>query len=258
MFRRMGTLIFLVAVAMTPIALLADQPGQAIEVVLDNKNFVPASKSSDLVNFTWRGCTAADIMSRLKKEKPDSITKVPNFEGKMQLYGYMNLGNKENNCFNFVMDVLPSDQMKMYFDFNQNGNLDDDGPPLKNMGKFKDAGPSYATQLQIPWDSLIVNSPYHEKFKIWFMINPHQYSLAGFSHYCQTQLVGTVTIGGAPVKAVIADRAENDNNADFTDDGINLFLGDKKPRYISDKEARDGVEINGAVYKFHFSYGKGQ
>jgi hypothetical protein len=144
--------------------------------------------------------------------------------------------------------------MLMYFDFNRNGRLDDDGPPLKNIGHFKNGENGFATLIELPWDQLVDDAPYRDKFKIWYFVNSFQWANAGFSHSSRTQLKGTVDIGGVPYTVIIADQAENDNDADLTNDGLYLRRGKEKPRYISAAEAKAGVRIDNRQYTFRIKY----
>lgn len=91
---------------------------------------------------------------------------------------------------------------------------------------------------------------------MWFILNPSQWSVAGFSHYSRTQLRGKVNLGGRTCKAIVADRAETDNNADLTHNGFYLRCGHfpKDDRYISPAEAEEGVVIDGRRYKFRIFY----
>ena len=136
-----------------PVAAFAQ--ANAINIVLDAKNFTtsdwPHDKTEAKMPLTWRGCKAEDVMSRLNKVKPDAVTAVPDFRGGEQWYGYLKLGNFENNTFYFVMDVISPKEMRMFFDINNNGRLDDDGPALVNVGKFNEGDSGFATRMRSRW-----------------------------------------------------------------------------------------------------------
>jgi hypothetical protein len=233
-------------------------PGtKVIEVVLDAKSFVPIDiyhNGADTVQVMWRGCKAADIMSKLKKTKPAFITREPRYRGAQQFYGQLTLGNRKNNRYHFVMDVEAPDKMTMYFDFKNNGHLDE-SPPLANMSSFKSGENGYGTLIEMPWEQLIENSPFTGTFGIWFFINSFQWSMMGFSHASHTQLKGKIDMGGVQRDVVVADRAENDNDGDLTNDGLYLKQGAGEPLYISDQEARTGVTIGQQRYVFRIRYG---
>jgi hypothetical protein len=229
-----------------------------VKILLDGKNFAPFPVfSADGVNPTWRGCKPADVMSRLTRTKPAAITKEPKYKGGQQMYGYVNLGTRKNNKFYFVVDVVSKNDMAMYFDANQDGDFTDDGPALKNVGRFKTDAAGYAAVVKIPWKQLGVSAPFQDDYQMWFILNAFQYSVLGFSHYSLVQIKGKINIGGQDYTAVLADRAQTDNNADFAHDGIYLRKAGAKRedvRYISAEEAKKGADIGGKKYIFDIRY----
>ena len=254
--------IIISAMLLCPAAVFAEADTTAAEtvaLVLDGKSFEPISPyhySGLLVPYTWRGCKVTDIMAKLKKKKPETITKEPQYQGKERLYGSLVLGTRKNNRFYFAMDISAPDSMLMYFDFNNNGDLSDDGAPLKNSGTRKKGEAGFAAMLEVPWEQLVDNSPYHDKYLVWFFINGVQWANSGFSHSSRTQLLGKITLAGEPYRVILADRAESDNNADLTSNGLHLRYGKEKieVRYISPKEAREGALIAGKLYRFDIRY----
>ncbi|MBF0522719.1 MAG: hypothetical protein HQL24_06655 [Candidatus Omnitrophica bacterium] len=235
---------------------------KVVNIVLNGKNFTsvdwPQDNTEASIPYTWRGCKAEDVMSRLNTVKPDAVTALPKFQGTEQLYGYLKLGNFPDNRFYFVMDVLAPDKMLMYFDFNHNGRLDDDGAPLPNTGEaIKPGEAGFATYLAIPWEKLIVDSPFQGNFKVWFFINNFQWENKGFSHSSHTFLRGMIDLNGVAHTIYMHDQAENDNDADLTNDGFYLKIEEGKTRYISKEEAQNGVTIDNNLYKFNIAYGNG-
>ena len=229
-------------------------------IVLDSKNFTqidwPQDKTETKLPCTWRGCRIEDVMSRLSRTRPDAVTAVPRFQGSEQWYGSLKLG-PEGNIFYFVMDVVTPQKMFMYFDFNRDGRLDDE-KPLPHGGKFNnpsDAG--FATKLAVPWDKLVTNAPFEGTVKLWFFINNIQWENKGFSHRDDTFLKGTLTLAGKPYTVYIHDSADNDNDADLTNDGLYVKLGEENLMYISPEKAKNGVIFYDRAYKFPISYGKG-
>lgn len=238
---------------------LAADDARLVDIVLDAKGFTPIDIYKDggeVVPATWRGCKASDIMNKLKKAKPKLIVSEPHYQGAQQLYGYLMLGNTLSQRFSFALDVRAPDDMLMYFDFNRNGRLDDDGPPLKNEGHFNPGENGFATLLEIPWSDLAAAAPFEGKFKVWFILNSFQWANTGFTHASHTQLKGRIELGGLSYPIVISDQAANDNDADLTNDGLTLKLPGGKTRYISDKEAKAGAVIDGRRYIFRIRYPK--
>ncbi len=66
-----------------------------------------------------------------------------------------------------------------------------------------------------------------------------------------------MNLDGVEHTVFIRDQAENDNDADLTNDGFYVKVGEGKTRYISKDEARGGVDIDGTPYRFNIVYGKG-
>ncbi len=258
----MAAPVFLVlGVLFSPAAFSTDV--NIINVVLDADHFTPFDgahdKTDGSIPLTWKGCKPEDVMSRLKKVKPDAVTAVPVFQGKEQLYGYLKLGNFEDNRFYFVMDVLAPDNMLMYFDYNKDGRLDNDGPPSPNKGqRIKPGAAGFATMLEVPWDKLIVDAPFKGVFKVWFFINNFQWAIKGFSHSSHTYLKGPIILNGVEWTIYLHDRAENDNDGDLTDDGLYIKVAEGKTRYITRQEAKDGAYIDGQLCQFKINYGKGR
>ncbi len=269
----MKKLLLLAAALLCARAALA---AQTVDVALDNKNFIPIRLGNPYcVDITWRGCKASDIMDKLKSHKPAAITKTPAYKGAEQFYGYLTLGARANNKFNFMLDVVSPTDITMYLDADQDGDLTND-PPLKKVGKFDMGGQGYATQIALPWRMLADNAPYTDPFYVWFFVNANMWAQRGFSHSSHTQLMGRVDLGGKPYTAIIADRAETDNNADLEHDGLWLSPGapvryktaeeakaaarqrDRTRRYISAEQAAAGLEIDGATYKFNIHYPRPQ
>ncbi len=232
---------------------------KAVDIALDSKNFTqidwPQDTTEAALPITWKGCMAEDVMSRLSPVKPGKVTVLPKFQGQEQAYGYLKLGRLPDNRFYFVMDVMAPDKMLMYFDFNHNGRLDDDGPGLVNEGEaIKPGEAGFATYLQVPWRLLVPGSTFKGTFKVWFFINNLEWSLKGFSHASHTFLKGSLALGGVTHTVYIHDQAENDNDADLTNDGIYFKVAEGKVRFVSRKEMSSGVDIDGTAYKFNIFY----
>ena len=255
-----AVVLFSAGSMVTPLARSARALGEeVVPVVLDSKNFTQVDWARDATEAKlpceWRGCTIEDVMGRLSKVKPDAVTAIPRFQGSEQWYGAMKLG-PEGNIFYFVMDVVTPQKMFMYFDFNRNGRLDDE-KPIPHGGKFNnptDAG--FAAKLAVPWDKLMANPPFPGTVKLWFILNNVQWTNKGFSHRDDTFFQGKLTLDGKPYTIYLHDSAAlNDNDADFTNDGLYIKLGEGNLMYVSPEQAKNGVVFGSKVYKFPISYG---
>jgi len=153
----------------------------------------------------------------LKDKKMYFITGEPEYEGKKQYYGYLTLGNRPDYRFGFALDIISEEEPKfiMYFDSNRNGRLDDEIPLKRAQGSDCPIPPTtwgYSAMLNIPWNTLIVDSPYKGDFKIWFFINKIHWEKKQFSHYSRTQLKGRVRIDENDYTINLVDSNYNDAN----------------------------------------------
>lgn len=224
-----------------------------IDIVLDAKHFRPIDIYYDggtTVPPTWRGCKAEDVMNRLSKKRPAAIVSEPQLKGVSRVYGYFDLGTVKAKRHWFALDEFADGKIEMLLDMHANGRLDE-APPLPNMGQFKDGGKGYATLIEFPWTAVMDNPPWSGYFKLWFMSNPFEWAIAGFSKSSHTQLIGAIQLAGERYDLVVADSAYSDNDGDLTNDGICLRKPGQRPTCHKDAEARAGIEIAGRRYAFN-------
>jgi hypothetical protein len=193
--------------------------------------------------------------TQLSTTRPVEITNVPKFKGTQQWYGYLDLGNQANRRFYFALDLVSKNNAQifvMYFDKNKNGNLADDGDPLKNQGSGSGGPGAFATQISVPWKKLIESKPFKGKFDIWFFINQQGWDQGQMaSHYSQTQLKGKVKLSGKKYKAFLVDQGYND--ADLTNDGIILDLNGNG--HVDPNEQPSTTQtVQGKTYNFSISW----
>lgn len=217
---------------------------RAVEVVVDIKTFTP-------VDFV-RAATHLGATNILVSEKPYFIKNTPAYYGSQQVYGCMNLGNYKYNQYCFVIDLASRENTAMYFDFNQNYNLADDGVPLPNEGIFSGNRFGFATTLSFPWQQVMANSSFEGDFDIWFFANEDRGALTEFSHYSRTQLEGYVPVGRKLYHAYIVDNGIND--ADLTNDGISIEVKKDTWLELSSEEIGKTVIINGKKCLFKIFY----
>ncbi|MDP1854134.1 MAG: hypothetical protein Q8L26_08060 [Candidatus Omnitrophota bacterium] len=214
------------------------------EVVVDIKTFTP-------VYFAWPA-SHEGVSNILVTDKPYFIKNEPIYYGNRQVYGCMNLGNYEYNQYCFAIDIATPENTVMYFDFNQNYNLTDDGGPLINQGAFKKNSLGFAATLSIPWQQVMAYSPFEGAFDIWFYANEDAGALRTFSHYSRTQLEGYIPIGKKFYHAYIADNDIND--ADLTNDGISIEVKQGKWLKLSNEEIGKTAVINGKKFILRILY----
>ncbi len=185
---------------------------------------------------------------QLQKKALAEIKKEPAYKGYARWYGFMELGSQEVSRLYFVLDLQKNETFVLYFDANKNLDLSDDGVPLKHTGSGDGGFDGFATNIVIPWKSIIKDFPYVTDFKIWFFMNEGGWTSGQkASHYSRTQLEQMLLIGGKEYRAVIVDTGEND--ADLTNDGIIIDAnrnGDFDP---GERPATEYV-LDGKTYKF--------
>ncbi len=186
---------------------------------------------------------------KLRKFPTMLVRKNPPYRGAEQKYGTLRLGDWGNPMFQFVLDVFMNDEIELYIDVNQNGDMTDDGGPWLNEGSGR-----FATEIKIPVKSLRPDAgiPGHAAF--WFFTNEKRLAKNTATYYTRTQWLGKVRFGGKEYAAVIADRKDNDGN--FTNDGIFLDVdGDgkwnRKTEYFPHRQP---ARINGRDYIFSVTW----
>jgi hypothetical protein len=192
------------------------------------------------------------LNNQLTRDRSSSISKEPAYRGREQWYGYINLGNRKNNRFHFALDQQSDATWSLYFDKNNNGDLTDDGAPLRNQGSGAGGPGGFACTISIPWPVLIEDSWFTGDFNIWFFSNESGWEHGKrVSHYSRTQLQGKIRIGNYDYMALLIDQGDND--ADLTNDGVALDLN--RDGKIDRNETPQTVhKINGETYAFNVSW----
>ena len=103
----------------------------------------------------------------LSPEPYEILVKEPKYISDQVLYGYLILGNSEDNKISFVVDDLESEQHVLYVDKNNNEDLADDGSPYSNQGTGK-----LATIIFLNIDVIsLAGEKIVRPYKLWFFIN---------------------------------------------------------------------------------------
>jgi len=125
--------------------------------------------------------------SALKKTPYERLSREPQYKSQKVQYGFLKLGNAKDNKYTFVIDDLESDTWIGYFDKNNNEDLTDDGPPLKNQGSGK-----FATMLalEVPVVFPRKRKPVNRPYNLWFSINND-----GAKFYSRCHYTGHVEVG---------------------------------------------------------------
>ena len=157
-----------------------------------------------------RGSSLTDPLSTTR---PKGIVREPTYQGQEQRYGWLTLGTSMDKIYFYAFDQIQAAHPVLFFDRNRNGDLTDDGGPLRNRGSGW-----FATEIRIPIRQLITEIDREGEFAIWFFVNEHAWKKGFASHYSRTNMKGTVVIAGKTLLAYIGEWRNND--ADFTNDGI--------------------------------------
>lgn len=215
-----------------------------IDLVIGTYGFTP-------VEFEGPARSSA-LNIQLTRDRPSPINKEPAYQGSEPWYGYMDLGNRRNNRFHFVLDQQPNSAWALYFDNNNNGDLTDDGGPLRNQGSGSGGPGGFACVISIPWPLLIKDSRFTGEFNIWFFSNKAGWEKGHrVSHYSRTQLRGKLRIGNLDYLAWLINQGYND--ADLTNDGVALDLN-RDGKIDRNEPPRTVHEINGETYAFNVSW----
>lgn len=186
---------------------------------------------------------------RLSASKPKTLIAGPAYRGTVQKYGSLRLGTAKDNAYVFALDVVEGANPVLYFDANQNGDLTDDGEPLTNQGTGL-----FATVVSIPFKQIIKETEFPSDYVLWLYTNPRLWETGSVTYYSRSQLQGKVTLAGKEYLAYLADYTNND--ADFTNDGINIDLDgdgeiDRTGEYFKPGKT---AEIGGRRYKFEIQW----
>ncbi len=182
--------------------------------------------------------------NQLTQNRFDNIIKEPGYSGLEQWYGHLDLGNRQDKQFHFVLDLQKDSRFLMYFDKNNNNDLTDDGVPMGNRGSGKGGFGGFACNIIIPWTTLIERSPFPGDFDIWFFNS----SGKRISHYSRTQLRGNVLIDGTEYLAMLIDQGPND--ADLSNDGIAIDINQNGKIDLDERPAQSHT-INGVTHTFN-------
>ena len=206
------------------------------------KEFVPIK--TDTIGSRWKAFSAP-----FSGNRPGGIIREPRYQDGNQLYGRMELGTRDNKTYYFVFDLVNGPHPILYFDRNQNGDLADDGGPLRNQGSGR-----FATVINLPVSQLIKELDTEESFAIWFFLNERSWKKGYANHYSRTQMKGTVSINSKKYLAYIAEWKLND--ADFTNDGIYIDLNSNGKIERNTEFIRPGsvTQIEGRKYLFDIKW----
>jgi hypothetical protein len=116
-------------------------------------------------NFSPVGFKLGAVSKPLRLyDQPDHLfNQLPQFRGRQQKYGRLELANGQR--YRFVLDMADTGY-QLYLDKNQNGNLRDDGAPLPNQGTG-----IFATTINLPLQQVTGMSEFYGDYTLWVYTN---------------------------------------------------------------------------------------
>lgn len=200
-------------------------------------------KDFSLVSSGWpmglsTGQTDADGLTTVPFE---AFKREPAYSSAKPLYGYFSIGNSNDRKISFVLDKVEQPQWELYVDKNNNEDLTDDGPAIKNQGTLKMSGKVTLGADVILLDGTTRRTPY----QLWFFINdsgPHFYATC---HYA-----GQIEIGPDVYEAVAFEESHHDGL--FKESGVCVDL-DKDGKCSHERELfKDGAILSHKSGKYTF------
>ena len=182
----------------------------------------------------------------LTQNIPPGLHALPLRQGSEQRYGMLEL--RDGRRYPFLLDGVSGGYL-LYLDRNRNGDLRDDGPPIKNRGPGRFAG-----RIELPLAPLSGVAELSGDYVLWLFSSPRGWEEGWLSYYCMTQLSGELLLGGRRYTAYLADNLVIDG--DYRNDGIYIDL-DGNGRIDEATEffpPGSPVGVNGGRYRFQVTY----
>lgn len=182
----------------------------------------------------------------LAKRIPPELRGLPALQGIEQRYGILEL--RDGRRYPFLLDGVSGGYL-LYLDRNRNGDLRDDGPPVKNRGPDRFAG-----RIELPLAKLSRVPELSGDYLLWLFSSPQGWEEGWLNYYCMTQLSGELLLGGRRYTAYLADNLVIDG--DYRNDGISIDLDgngriDEATEYFPPGSV---VGVNGERYRFQVTY----
>ena len=142
----------------------------------------------------------------LEDQPFEVLKKEPAYNSNKVMYGYIKLGNGEDQKYSFAVDDMDKDHWVIYFDANNNEDLTDDGPAHRNQGSGKMAT---TISLKVELKSLS-DEKFIRPYNFWIWIK----ELRGKpipKFYSRCHHKGQITVkGGEKYTAVAFEKSNHD------------------------------------------------
>ncbi len=192
--------------------------------------------------------TGQTSASALQTAPHEILSKEPEYKSEEVLYGFLALGNTEDNEFTFVIDDLESETWIVHFDKNNNEDLTDDGPPLKNEGTGQFAA---ILSLEVPV-LLQSGDRLSRQYRLWFWIKERGgRKYAKFYSRCHYRM--NLNMGGQEYTAIVYEKSNHD--ALYQQSGIWIDL-DRDQKLSEEEHFADGsiVIVDSRHYVIRLDY----
>ena len=178
---------------------------KTISIIKDG--FYPAKESAISLSAYYPGTIKMSI------KRPATLIKQPIYKGKIQYYGKVQLGTRQNNWYSLVFDIDDAREKdlssaRLYIDSNRNHDLTDDYGPYINT---RDKGFSTVVGIPAVWlykQAIDWQDDIRLKFIAW------TWDRKKMTIITDTALEGKIMLEGKEYQAKIAEVRTN--NADFS------------------------------------------
>ena len=183
----------------------------------------------------------------LDKHPYEELIREPEYRSKEVLYGYLPLGNGEDQNITFVLDELDRPHWTAYVDKNNNEDLTDDGPPYRNEGTGIFAAEVDAEIEIITFAGENTIQPYH--LWMWLTKNNSQVKF-----YARCYYAGKIEIGENLYETVAFEQFNH--NGLFRESGLWIDLNQDKKLDEETEHFQDGsmLQIDNAQYQLGLLY----
>lgn len=185
----------------------------------------------------------------LSPDPYEYLTREPSYRSSRVLYGYIALGNSDNNHFNFALDGMGTSEWSLYLDKNNNKDLTDDGAPYMNEGTGK-----FAALISLEFE--VINSKRQtilQPYKLWFWINENKQGQKSPYFYARCHYAGQLTIDGVTHDAIAFEEKNHDGL--FKESGLCIDMNDDKQCDKSEQfNDGDTVKTENSRYRLKLDY----
>ncbi len=153
------------------------------------------------------GLSVGQTMAVGMFDKPsEQLKREPLYIYPQVLYGYLQMGNSEDNRITFAIDGLGTPEGKLYVDKNNNEDLTDDGPPYTNQGSGK-----FASLISLQLDIITMQGKKtNQPYQVWLWIKDGNLKKKIPYYYARCYYIGRIMMDGQQYIAVAFEKDRHD------------------------------------------------